>query len=368
MTHSLIKGALSKRAGAVALASVLALGAPAPGQAQESWRMDIHTAVPNSSLYFRLTEEFAESLERMSGGRIQTHVLPDGAEIGAFELLEAVDGGVITAGYAWPHYWSGLHPAYVLFSNVPASVGMDQSVLMSWYYSGGGRELYRELMQDVMNLDVEAFLMQPMGPEPLGWFSREFENMDALRSLRFRVPPGISGETYNAMGVPAVALPGSELVPAAQRGTLDAAEWIGPADDRNLGLHRVWNYYYLQGLHQHTSVAELLVSKTWWDSLPDDLQAIVEAAVMQNVTLTMAVHMHENARAIAEYEAEGVNVLDTPEDYFTTFIEAQNGVIQNYLDTDEFFARVHESQVEFADLLRPYHSRALGTYTRVTDR
>lgn len=364
-----MKQQTSTMMGTAAIATGLLLAAAAPSEAQErTWRMDIHAGVPNSSLYFQLTEEFARNVERMSAGRITARVLPDGAEIGAFEIMEAVDTGVIDVGYAWPHYWSGMHPAFMLFSNVPASVGMDQNVLMSWYYSGDGRALYNELLQDVMGFNVEAFLMQPMGPEPLGWFARPFETVEELRSFRFRVPPGIPGETYNAMGIPTVALPGSELVPAAQRGTLDAAEWIGPADDRNLGLHRVWNYYYLAGLHQHTSVAELLINRDWWNSLTEDLQAIIEAAVMQNVTQTMAVHMHQNALALVEYEAEGINVLNPPEEYFTAFLAAQGEVIQNYLDSNEFFARVYQSQVDFADLVRGYNLSNLGTYRAVTER
>ncbi len=225
----------------------------------------------------------------------------------------------IEAGYAWPHYWSGKSPAFVLFSNVPASTGMDQQSLISWYYSGEGEDLYRQLLQDVMQLNVVSFLMQPMGPDPLGWFSKPFENMDEFRSIKYRAPPGIAGQTYNEMGVPAVAMPGGEIVPAAQRGTIDAAEWIGPADDRNLGLDKIWKYYYLQGLHQQTDVGELIVNKDFWDGLPDDLRAIVRSAVLANATMTEATNLVENAKAVREYEEAGINMLDTPDEYYDHF-------------------------------------------------
>ena len=351
---------------AAAMATVLAGAATLHAQ-EETYELNIQTAVPNSSLYFQLTEDFAARVERMSGGRIEVTVLPDGAEVSAFEILDAVSDGVITGGYAWPHYWSGKHSAFVLFSNVPASTGMDQDTLMSWYYAGDGQALYDELVQDIMGYDVKTFLMQPMGPDPLGWFAEPFENMEDFRSIKYRSPPGIAGQTYNAMGVPAVAMPGGDIVPAAQRGTIDAAEWIGPADDQFLGLSDIWSNYYLQGLHQQTDVGELIINGQWWEELPDDLKAIIEAAVLANVTMTRAVNLKSNAEAVVDYEQQGINVLDTPDEYYTMFIEAQNEVIQDYMD-DEFFARVYQSQENFADMVYPYHSRIVTLYDRVIQR
>ncbi len=350
------------------LGFTVALFATGAASAQdETYTINIQTAVPNSSLYFKLTEDFAARAEAMSGGRLQIEVLPDGAEVSAFEILDAVANGVIDAGYAWPHYWSGKHSAFVLFSNVPASTGMDQTTLMSWYYSGEGRDLYTELVQDMMGLDVVPFLVQPMGPDPLGWFSRPFEDMEEFRSIKYRAPPGIAGQTYNAMGVPAVAMPGGDIVPAAQRGTIDAAEWIGPADDRNLGLSNIWEYYYLQGLHQQTDVGELLINGSLWERLPDDLKAIIEAAALANVAMTNAVNLHENALAVREYEEGGINVLDTPDEYYDLFIQAQNDVVQEYIGGDEFFARVYKSQSDFAELVYPYHSRVLELQSQVVN-
>jgi TRAP-type mannitol/chloroaromatic compound transport system substrate-binding protein len=272
---------------------------------------------------------------------------------------------VVEAGYAWPHYWSGKHPAYVLFSNVPASTGMDQTSLMSWYYSGEGQELYRELTQDIMGIGVMPFLMQPMGPDPLGWFSKPFENMEEFRSIKYRSPPGIAGQTYNAMGVPAVAMPGGDIVPAAQRGTIDAAEWIGPADDRNLGLSSIWEYYYLQGLHQQTDVGELMICQDFWEDLPEDLQAIVETAIMANATMTQAMNLSENAKAVREYEEQGIKLLDTPDEYYQLFIDAQAGVIEEYKADDEFFTKVYDSQAAFAEMVYPYHSRVQKLHNEV---
>ncbi|MEX0730102.1 MAG: TRAP transporter substrate-binding protein [Aquisalimonadaceae bacterium] len=330
--------------------------------ADETYSFSIQTAVPNSSIYFKLVQSFVDRLERMSGGRLQGKVLPDGAEVGAFDILDAVHDGVVEAGYAWPHYWSGKHSAYVLFSNVPASTGMDQQSLMSWYYNGEGQELYMELTREIMGYDTVPFLLQPMGPDPLGWFAKPFESVEEFKRLKYRAPPGIAGQTYNQMGIPAVAMPGGDIVPSAERGTIDAAEWIGPADDRALGLNKIWDYYYLQGLHQQTDIGEIQFNKEFWDSLPADLQAIIETAVLASVAETEMTNLYENAKAVEAYEKEGTKMRDTPEDYYAEFIKAQNVIIQDYIEDDAFFAKVYASQAAFAELVFPYHSRNLELY------
>lgn len=347
---------------------VLLFAGGAKSQAQEEvYEFSLQTGLPNSSLYFGLLEDFAEELERVSGGRLVARVLPDGAELGAFDILDGVHDGVVEAGYAWPHYWSGKHSAFVLFSNSPASTGIDQASLVAWFYAGEGAELYRELTQEVMGYDTVHYLVQPMGPDPLGWFSEPFEDLESFRRLKYRAPPGIAGRTYNEMGIPAVAMPGSDLVPAAERGTIDAAEWIGPADDRHLGLNNIWDYYYLQGLHQQTDVGELILNREWFEGLPDDLQAIIEMAAKAHVTDTTSTNMVENARAVRAYKEEGVEVLDTPEDYFPAFIEAQNRIIQGYREEDDFFARVYDAQVDFAELVYDYHSSNMGVWRSVVE-
>ena len=174
------------------------------------------------------------------------------------------------AGYAWTHYWSGKHPTAGLFSNpmAGAGVGLDQLSHVAWIYEGGGYDLYRKLYTDMLKVNVEPLFVQPMGPDPLGWFKTPINDIADFKKMKYRSPPGITGEIFKEMGVAAVALPGGEIVPAAQRGVIDAAEWIGPADDLNLGLQTVWKNYYLQGLHQSTDIGEVLINKTVWDKLP----------------------------------------------------------------------------------------------------
>jgi TRAP-type mannitol/chloroaromatic compound transport system substrate-binding protein len=329
----------------------------------QDYHFSIQTAVPSSSLYFELLQRFAKQIETMSAGRLKADVLPAGAVVGPFEILDAVSNDVVKAGYCWGNYWSGKNSAFVLFANVPASSGLDQRSLMAWYYRGGGEKLYDELLHDIMHLKLQAFLIQPMGPDPLGWFKKPIKNMEDFTKFKYRSPPGIPGETYKGMGVAAVAMPGGDIVPAAQRGVIDAAEWIGPADDRNLGLQKIWKYYYLQGLHQQTDVGQIIFNQGFWNSLPADLQEIIRVAVMANAAETFNADVYDNALALHELQDKyHVHVEDTPADYYPKFITAEKKVTEKYAAANPFFKKVLDSQIEFAKTIYPYRERVLELY------
>jgi TRAP-type mannitol/chloroaromatic compound transport system substrate-binding protein len=335
---------------------------------QQTYRMRIQTAVPAASIYFELLKHFGERIDKMSGGRLKTEVLPDGAVVSAFEILDGVDKGVVEAGYAWTHYWSGKNPAAGLFSNpmAGAGVGMDQLSHMAWLSQGGGNALYQKLFTDVLKVNVVAFMIQPMGPDPLGWFKRPIKDTNDFKKLKYRAPPGITGEIFKEMGVSAVALPGGEIVPAAQRGTIDAAEWIGPADDLNLGLQTVWKYYYLQGLHQSTDVGDLYINKAFWSKLPADIQEIIRTAAMASIAETYAYNVYRNAQAVVKLrEQYKVQVLDTPKDFFPEFIRATNVVLDRYAAKDAYFKEVLESQRNFARTVVPYWTKILDLYSNL---
>ncbi|MGE5525091.1 MAG: TRAP transporter substrate-binding protein [Rhodospirillaceae bacterium] len=335
---------------------------------QQTYRMRIQTAVPAASIYFELLKHFGERIDKMSGGRMKTEVLPDGAVVAAFEILDGVDKGVVEAGYAWTHYWSGKNPAAGLFSNpmAGAGVGLDQLSHMAWLSQGGGNELYQKLFNDVLKVNVVAFMIQPMGPDPLGWFKRPIKDTSDFKKLKYRSPPGITGEIFKEMGVSAVALPGGEIVPAAQRGTIDAAEWIGPADDLNLGLQTIWKYYYLQGLHQSTDVGDLYINKAFWNKLPADIQEIIRTAAMASIAETYAYNVYRNAQAVVKLRDQyNVQVLDTPKDFFPEFIRATNVVLDRYAAKDPYFKQVLDSQRNFARTVVPYWTKILDLYSNL---
>jgi TRAP-type mannitol/chloroaromatic compound transport system substrate-binding protein len=241
-------------------------------QAQQAVRLRIQTAVPSASIYFELLKRMGERVDKMSAGRIKMEILPDGAVVPAFEILDAVDKGIVEGGYAWAHYWSGKNPAAGLFSNpmAGAGVGLDQISHVAWIFEGGGYDLYRKLYADVLKVKVEPLFVQPMGPDPLGWFKRPIASTADFKKLKYRSPPGITGEIFKEMGVAAVAMPGGEIVPAAQRGVIDAAEWIGPPTTEP-GLQTVWKITTCRAapVHRHRRDAD---QQAVWDKLAPDLR------------------------------------------------------------------------------------------------
>jgi len=169
--------------------------APSDASAQQSFRMRLQTAVPAAADEFKMLQKFSQRVDAMTGGRLKVEVLPDGAVVGAFEILDAVDKGLVESGFAWTHYWSGKHPAAMLFGSPSggSGLGMDQMAWVSWFLDGGGKELYREMWDDHMKMNVVGFMLQPVGPEALGWFKKPINSMADFRKMRFRSPPGIPG-------------------------------------------------------------------------------------------------------------------------------------------------------------------------------
>ena len=299
----------------------------------------------------------------MSGGRIETEVLPVGAVVGFFDVQDAVDKGIVEGGFTWAHFFSGKRPAAYLFADQPSVGGMDQFTYLAWFYEGGGNELYKDFIDNDLKANMVAFINLMSGGQPLGWFKEPIASLEDFRKLRYRSPPGITGELFTNMGITAVALPGGELVPAAQRGVIDAAEWINPGEDIRLGLHQVWKHYYLQGMHQASDLGSIIINKDFWGKLSPDLQKIIEIAAKASVSDSIAVNIKRNAEAIVELETKhGVTIHDTPADLYPAFAESSAKIMKEYSERDAFFKKVADSQKEFADLAVPYWTKLLGLY------
>ena len=338
----------------------------------QSWaakyQLQIQTAVPSASMYFETMKRLGERIELLSAGEIKVEIFADGAIVKAFEVLDAVSEGIVNGGQAWTHYWSGKHPAGLLFAAPTAGlgIGLDQNGLLSWAWEGGGNALLDQYYQKELGYDIKAWLFMPMGPEPFGWFPKEFNTMEDLKAIKFRSPPGIPAETFKAIGMPVVSMPGSEIVPAAQRGVIDAAEWISPGDDMLLGLADVWKYYYLQGLHQALSIGDIYINKTWFDSLPPNLQAIIQESIRAAVADQINMNVSLNSAALKKLVVEkGVKLKDTPDEYFEEYMKAVPQTLQKYAAKNPFFKQVLESLENWARLTVPYQVKVNGLYYRM---
>ena len=166
----------------------------------------VQSVIPTTADEITMLKDFASDVAGLTNNEVKIEVLPAGAVVGVQETLDAVDAGIIEGGFAWTHYWSGKHPAAALFGSpvAGAGVGIDNIAFLSWFQFGGGKELYDQLW-DEMGVNVKGFMLQPVGPEALGWFKEPIESMDDFRKYRFRAPPGIPGQTYKDIGVASVA-------------------------------------------------------------------------------------------------------------------------------------------------------------------
>ncbi len=332
----------------------------------EAVEFTIQTGVPATSVYHAVIEDFGERISVMSNGRLDATVVPSGGVVGALEILDAVNDDVIPVGFAWSNYWNGKNAAAALFSNPPVgSTGMDQSTSLAWMYDGGGIELYTRLYQEEIGVNVMPMPVCPMGPDPFGWFSKKISGLEDLEGIKFRSPPGLPGDSFNKVGMEAIAMPGSEIIPAANSGLIEGAEWISPADDTALGFQDVWSDYYLQGLHQSTDIGEMLFNVDWFEGLPADLQEIIRVAAQAAIVDCDNLSITVNAEAVASLQEQGVNIWNTPPEFYDAFAGAWDEVAAELEETDPFFAEVRASQQAYAEKVMPYRLTITELYQTI---
>ena len=347
---------MKKQAGFI-MAALLAGSLAAADASAQQFRWKLQSANPAGTPHIELLTRMTNNIDRMSGGRLKIEILPSGAIVQPFEILDGVNKGVVDAGQWWTHYATGKHPAGGLFS-APiggAGSGLDQMNHLSWYLRGGGRELYLEYYQKMLKADVMAFLYAPDGPEAFGWVKRVPKTVAEYTKMRFRMSSGLPSDVLKDMGGVPMNLAGAEVIPAAERGLIDGVEWINPANDLKLGLSDVFKNYSLQGLHQAIDIADVVINGRKWRELPPDLQAIVDVAMTTSIFEAILYFVDENAKALQVLTKEkGVKLFDAPTGYSAAFIASAKRVLAKYEQQDPFFKRVLESQRKFAAVVVPY--------------
>ena len=341
-------------------AAVLATGMLASGVAHAKTVIRIQTAVTAKADETVMLNDFAANVSALTDGEVEIELLPAGAVVGVKEIIEAVDKGLVEGGFAWTHYWSGYHPAAMLFGSpvAGAGVGIDNIAFVSWFMYGGGRELYDQLW-DEMGMNIKGLMLQPVGPEALGWFKEPIESMDDFRKYRFRTPPGIPGQTYKDIGVAAVAMGGGDILPALEKGVIDAAEWCCPKPDSVFGFQKVLKHYYLQGLHQVVVNADIYINGDVWNALTPNQQRAMEVAADASMIRSVAYRIYENGKALKDLtENHGVQLHDTPADYFVEYMNAARATLEKNAAENAFFKQVWESQRDFADIAVPFWAGA----------
>ena len=306
----------------------------------------------------KMLKDFTDTVTELTQGSLKFEIMPAGAVVGVKETLDAVDKGLIDCGFAWTHYWSGDHPAAMLFGSpvAGAGVGIDNIAFLSWFQYGGGKELYDQLWSE-MGRDIKGFMLQPVGPEALGWFKEPINSMADFRKYKFRTPPGIPGQTYKDIGVASVAMGGGDILPALEAGTIDAAEWCCPKPDMTYGFQKVLKHYYLQGLHQVVVNADFYITGSKYKKMSAIEKKALEVAANASLSKSMSYRIYENGKALAELTGKhGVILHDTPADYFPAYMAAAKASLEKNAAKNKFFAQVWQSQKDFADIAVPFWS------------
>ena len=261
---------------AAATAGAATLGFPTIAKAQGPITMRWQSTWPAKDIFHEYALDFAKKVNDMTGGDLRIEVLPAGAVVPAFGLLDAVTKGTLDGGHGVLVYHYGKQNALALWGSGPA-FGMDANMMLSWHKYGGGKELLNKLYASI-GANVVSFPYGPMPTQPLGWFKKPITKNEDFKGLKYRTV-GISIDVFTGLGAAVNALPGGEIVPAMDRGLLDAAEFNNASSDRLLGFPDVSKVCMLQSFHQNAEQFEILFNKTKFDALPAKMKAILENAV-----------------------------------------------------------------------------------------
>jgi TRAP-type mannitol/chloroaromatic compound transport system substrate-binding protein len=332
-------------AAAGAAAAPAAQQAPAPAAGVTNLKMQ--STWPTNDIFHATFVEWGKKVEEMAGGRVKIDILPSGAVVGAFQLIDAVHQGVLDGGHGVPAYWFGKNKAASLFGTGP-SYGMDAEMYLGWIRYGGGQALYDELIQQVLKLNVISFFHGPMPSQPLGWFRNEIKTADDFKGMKYRTV-GMSQEIFESMGASVQAIPGGEVVPSLERGVIEAAEFNNPSSDLSLGFTDVRKVYMVGSYHQQSEFLELLVNKQKWDSLPKDIQAMIRYATMaESADFTWRM-LDRNSKDLQEMKSNrGVKVVRTPDSILEAQLKAWDTIVSKE-SADPFFKKVIDSQKAWAE-------------------
>ena len=353
MTKASNKGAAKSRrafltkmaAGGAAVAttlaapSVLAQAGPITMRWQSTW--------PAKDIFHEYAGDFAKKVNDMTGGDLKIEVLPAGAVVPAFGLLDAVSSGTLDGGHGVIVYHYGKQNALALWGSGPA-FGMDAQQLMSWHKYGGGKELLVKLYASI-NANVVSFPYGPMFTQPLGWFKKPVTKAEELKGLKFRTV-GLSIDVFTAMGLAVNALPGGEIVPAMDRGLLDAAEFNNMTSDRILGFPDVSKVCMLQSYHQNAEQFEIMFNKTKFDALPAKMRAIIENGVEAASQDLVWKAIDRYSKDYIELQTKDkVRFYKTPTSILQAQLEAYDQAAAKKSEGNALFKEIEASQKKFAE-------------------
>jgi TRAP-type mannitol/chloroaromatic compound transport system substrate-binding protein len=340
------------RAAVTGAAGAAAMTAPMVSVAQSPVVIKMQGAWGAKDIFNEMAEEYVKKVNEMAGGRLRIDYLVAGAVVKPFEVMDATSKGVLDASHGVPVYWYGKSKVASLFGSGPIN-GMDAPQTMAWIYRGGGLELYNELLQKI-NLDVVGYFAMPMPTQPLGWFKKPIKTAAELKGLKYRTV-GLAADLFQAMGAKVTQLPGGEIMPALEKGVIDAFEFNNPTSDMRFGAQDVIKNYMMGSYHQAMEFFEIAFNKKKHDALPADLKAILRYAAEAASSSNWWTAMDNYSRDLVELQTKHkVNVIRTPKAVFQEQLKAWDILTKKMSDEDPFFKKVVDSQMAFAKRVAYY--------------
>jgi len=329
-----------------------AMSAPMIATAQTT-TLRFQSTWPAKDIFHEYANDFAKKVNDMTGGRLKIEVLPSGAVVPAFQLLEAVNKGTLDGGHGVVAYHYGKNSALALWGSGPA-YGMDANQVLAWHNYGGGKALLEEIYKTI-NMDVVSYLYGPMTVQPLGWFKKPIAKVDDMKGLKFRTV-GLAVDMFTAMGTAVNPLPGGEIVPALDRGLIDAAEYNNPTSDRILGFPDVVKNCMLQSFHQTGEQFEILFNKAKYNALSQELRSIIDYAVQAASADMSWKAIDRYSKDYEEMKKQGIKFYKTPDAVLRAQLAAWDTTIAKKVTDNPIFKKVLDSQRVFAERVGNFHN------------
>ena len=347
MTNASSKTAAKRRfLRAAALAGATAVAAPSVVRAQAPVTLRMQSAWPAKDIFHEFATDYAKKVGEISGGRLQIQMLPAGTVVGGLQVVDAVSTGTLDGGHAVPGFWFGKNTAFGLYGAGP-NFGMDANQLLGWIYNGGGDKLYAEI-QAAARLNIHSFMYGPVPTEPLGWFKKEVRTLADLKGLKYRTA-GLAVPMMAALGLSPVQMAPGDVVPAMDRGLLDAAEFANASGDRLLGFPDVAKFYYQRSFHMANNVFELMINAKRYEALPAELKSVMKvAADACSAEMSWKAMDRMSTDYIELQTKQGVRAIKTPPAILDAQLKAWDGVIQKFSGENALFAKVVDAQRAWA--------------------
>ena len=336
------------KSAATATVATGAMAAPMLARSQGTTNFRFQSTWPSKDIFHEYAGDFAKKVNDMTGGELKIEVLPAGAVVPAFGLLEAVAKGTLDGGHGVLGYHYGKQNALALWNSGPA-FGMDANMLLAWHKYGGGKELLAKLYASIGITTVQSFLYGPMATQPLGWFKKPITKPEDFKGLKFRTN-GLAIDLFTAMGAAVNALPGGEIVPAMDRGLLDAAEFNNATSDRVLGFPDVSKVCMLQSYHQSAETFEIMFNKPKYDALPEKIKSIISGAVEASSADMSWKAIDRYSKDYIELQTKDkVKFYKTPDSVLQVQLKLWSDILEKKSAENPLFKEIVASQKAFAE-------------------